>query len=304
VDVELRHLEAFRVLADELNFTRAAGRLHITQQALSTQLRQLEHRVGASLFERTTRTVALTDAGRTLLGHVPGILAAVDRAVAETRETLAGERGTLTVGLSGVAGLDLTPRVLRDFATARPKVALNVRNVDFSDSSSGLLSGVADVALLWLPVPDELEVVPLLEEPRLAVLAADHPLAAREQLSAEELAEQPFVWIEDMDAATRDFWTLAAHRGGRPPRIGSTISGFEDLFAAVRSGRAVSASPASVVRALPWTDLVVRPVNGLAPATLAVCRRSGDTRPMVDAFVRSALAAAGSSNSRESAAPR
>ena len=86
MDVELRHLEAFQVLADELNFTRAAGRLHITQQALSTQLRQLEHRVGASLFDRTTRTVALTDAGRTLLGHVPEILSAVDRAMAETRE--------------------------------------------------------------------------------------------------------------------------------------------------------------------------------------------------------------------------
>jgi len=293
VDVELRDLEAFHVLADELHFTRAAGRLHISQQALSARLRQLEHRVGASLFDRTTRTVALTDAGRTLLGHVPGILTAVDQALLQTRETVAGERGTLTVGLAGVAGLDLTPRVLREFVAARPQVALHVRNMDFSDPSAGLLSGAADVALLWLPVPDGLEVVRLLEEPRLAVLATDHPLAARRQLSAEELAEQPFVWIEAMDAAARDFWTLAAHRGGRPARIGSTISGFEDLFAAVRSGRAVAASPASVVSALPWTDLVVRPVDGLAPATLAVCRRHGDTRPVVDAFVRSALAAAG-----------
>jgi DNA-binding transcriptional LysR family regulator len=295
VDVELRQLEAFQVLADELNFTRAAGRLHITQQALSKQLRQLEHRVGACLFDRTTRTVALTDAGHTLLGHVPGILAAVDQAMIETRETVAGERGTLTVGLAGVAGLDLTPRVLRDFAAVRPQVALNVRNIDFSDPSAGLLSGAADVALLWLPAPDTLEVVALREEPRLAVLAADHPLAARDELSAEELAEQPFVWIEAMDAATRDFWTLAAHRGGRPARIGSTISGFEDLFTAVRSGRAVAASPASVVSALPWTDLVVRPVHGLAPATLAVCHRHGDARPVVEAFVRSALAAAGGS---------
>ena len=125
------------------------------------------------------------------------------------------------------------------------------------------------------------------------MLAADHPLAAREQLTAEELAEQPFVWIEAMDPATRDFWTLATHRGGRPARIGSSISGFEDLFAAVRSGRAVSASPASVVTSLPWSDVVVRPVTGLAPATLAVCHRCGDRRPMVDAFVRSALVASG-----------
>src|SRR4028118_1344549 len=84
VDVELRHLEAFQVLADELNFTRAAGRSHITHQALSTQLRQLENRLGASLFERTTRSVTLTDAGRTLLGHVPGIVAAGNTATTAT----------------------------------------------------------------------------------------------------------------------------------------------------------------------------------------------------------------------------
>jgi hypothetical protein len=96
-------------------------------------------------------------------------------------------------------------------------------------------------------------------------------------------------------------WIEADGRGdprlldpGGPPRRSScthrlTISGFEDLFAAVRSGRAVSASPASVVTSLPWSDLVVRPVKGLAPATLAVCHRSGDRRPVVDAFVRSAL---------------
>lgn len=287
--MELRHLQSFHVLAHELNFTRAAARLHMTQQTLSAQLRQLESRVGASLFDRTTRTVALTDSGRTLLAHVPGILAAVDQAMAETRETVTGQRGALTVGLAGAAGLDLTPRILRAFAAARPLVALTVRNVDFSDSSGGLLSGAVDVALLWLPVPHGVEVVPLLEDPRMAVLAADHPLAARDELLPTELAEQPFVWIEAMDPTARDFWTLGEHRGGRPARIGSTISGFEDLFAAVRSGRAVSASPASVVGSLPWDDLVVRPVTGLAPATLAVCHRTGDTTPLVEAFVRSAV---------------
>ncbi len=189
----------------------------------------------------------------------------------------------------GVAGLDLTPRLLRAFASARPQVELTVRNIDFSDASGGLLSGVVDVALLWLPVPEGIEVVPLLEDSRMAVLAIDHPLASREELSATELAEQPFVWIEAMNPTTRDFWTLAAHRVGRPARIGATISGFEDLFAAVRSVRDVSASPASMVRSLPWDDITVRPVTGLGPATLAVCHRTGDITPLVEAFVRCAV---------------
>ena len=198
MDVELRHLEAFAVLAHELNFTRAAAKLHMTQQTLSSQVRQLETRLGATLFDRTTRTVTLTDAGRTLQLHVPGIMEAVELAMAETRETVGGERGTLTVGLAGVAGLDLTPRVLRAFAGARPLVSLIVRNIDFKDASGGLLSGATDVALLWLPVPDGVEVVELLDDARVAVLAADHPLAAKDELTAGELAAEPFVWIEEM----------------------------------------------------------------------------------------------------------
>ena len=292
MDLELRHLHAFQVLAQELNFTRAADRLHVTQQTLSAQLRQLEGRVGVTLFDRTTRAVSLTDAGRTLLGHVPEILAAVDRAVVETLETVAGERGTLTVGLAGVAGLDLTPRTLRDFAEARPMIALNVRNIDFSDPSGGLATGDVDVALLWLPVPDSVEAVPLLDDVRMAVLAADHPLAAKEEISAAELAEQPFVWIEGMDPVSRDYWTLAEHRGGRPARVGATISGFEDLFAAVRAGQAVSASPSMVVGSLPWPDIAVRPITDLAPTTLAVCHRRGDERHVVEAFVQSAVSSA------------
>ena len=292
MDLELRHLHAFQVLAEELNFTRAAERLHITQQTLSAQLRQLEGRVGTSLFDRTTRAVSLTDAGRTLLEHVPEILAAVDRAVVETLETVAGERGSLTVGLAGVAGLDLTPRALRDFAESRPMIALRIRNVDFGDPSGGLASGDVDVALLWLPVPEGIDVVPLLEDARMAVLAADHPLAAKEEISAAELAEQPFVWIEGMDPVALDYWTLAEHRGGRPARVGATISGFEDLFAAVRAGQAVAASPAMTVGALPWPDIAIRPVTDLAPATLAVCHRHGDDRHVVEAFVRSAVGSA------------
>ena len=85
---------------------------------------------------------------------------------------------------------------------------------------------------------------------------------------------------------------MSEHRGGAPARVGATISGFEDLFAAVRAGRAVAAPPASVVSTLPWTDLVSRPVTDLAPATLAVCQSAGDARPLVEAFVRHAVTAA------------
>jgi DNA-binding transcriptional LysR family regulator len=295
VDVELRHLRAFEVLAQELNFTRAAARLHLTQQALSAQIRDLERRCGAPLFTRTTRTVGLTEAGRTLLRHVPGILLSVGQALAETRAAGHGSRGALVVGMRGVAGLDLTPRILRAFSARHEDVDLTVRNVEFGDASAGLASGNTDVALAWLPTPDGIEDVPLLDDPRLAVLPADHPLARHVEVNASDLADEPFVWVDEMDARVRDYWTLAAYRVGRPARVGARITGFEDSWAAVRAGRAVAASPALTLTALPGADIVTRPVRGLAPAVLGVCRRLGDDRPLVTAFVEIARAEAAAS---------
>lgn len=289
MDVELRHLRAFQVLAEELNFTRAAARLHITQQALSGQIRDLESRIGAPLFYRTTRTVDVTDAGRTLLTHVPGVLSAVAQALDETRQTVQGLRGALVVGLGGVAGLDLTPRILRAYTKAMPNVTLHVKSIEFSDPSAGLASGSVDVALAWLPVPAGIAAAPLLEDERTAVLAADHPLASAAAIWACDLAREPFVWIETMDESARDFWTLAKHRQGQPPRIGATITGFEDMLAAIRSGQAVSASPAALVRSLPWADVVTRPLLGAEPATLAVCRVATCNKPIVEAFIQTAL---------------
>jgi DNA-binding transcriptional LysR family regulator len=287
VDVELRHLRAFEVVAQELDFTRAAARLHLTQQALSAQVRDLERAIGTTLLARTTRSVALTDAGRTLLQHVPGILLSVGQALAETREAARADPATLVVGLRGVAGLPVTVAVLRAFAAEHPDVEVTVRNVEFGDASAGLASGATDVALGWLPAPDGIEVRPLAEVERLAVLPADHRLAAEPVVNASDLAEEPFVWVDEMDARVRDFWTLAEYRIGRPVRVGARITGFEDAWAAVGAGLAVAASPATMLTLLP-AGLVTRPVRGLTPAVLGACRRAGDDRPVVAAFLRTA----------------
>jgi DNA-binding transcriptional LysR family regulator len=286
VNVELRHLRSFVVLAEELNFTRAAARLHLAQQALSAQMKQLEQRLGAQLFARTTRSVELTPGGRALMERVPALLAGLDDALDAARSAARGETGHLTVGLLAAAPLDLTPRVLREFSRRRPAAAVTVRNVPFTDPSGGVRSGETDVAIVWLPfATDGLEVEVLLEEARVAVLPADHPLAAQTEVRAADLAAEPFGWIDDLDPVARDYWTLAEHRDG-PARIGAHITGFDDYFAAVRSGQAVAASPASITRTLSWPDIALRPIPDAAPARLAVCRRAGDPNPLVTIFSR------------------
>jgi DNA-binding transcriptional LysR family regulator len=290
VNPELRHLRSFVALAEELNFTRAAARLHIAQQALSAQVRQLESMLGVVLFHRTTRKVELTQAGSVLLTRAPAILADVEAAVDEVRETARGARGTLVIGLLGTAALDDTPRLLRALRERNATIDVSVRNVDFADPSGGVRDGSTDAAIVWLPFDTTgLDCQALRDDPRVAVLPADHPLAAADVVASADLAAEPFAWIEEMDTVARDFWTLADVRHGRQARIGATISGFDDLFATVRSGRAVAASPASVAATLPWPDIVTRPVSGLAPATLAICWRAYRPNPLVTLLVDTAV---------------
>lgn len=286
MSVELRHLRAFVVLAEDLNFTRAAARLHVVQQALSAQIRQLEEALGVSLFERSTRHVALTPTGQALLAHAPSALQHVEAAMEQARRTGADDRGALTLGLLATAPLDFTPALLRAFAVERPHVQVSIRNVAFGDPSGGVRDRQTDVALVWRPFDETgLASEPLFADERWALLPADHRLASSSPIDAATLAREPFVWVDRMDPVARDFWTLAEARGGRPPVIGARITGFEELFAAVRAGRAVAASPRSVTSTLPWKDLVARPVRGLAPAIVAVCWRAGDDNPLVRAFV-------------------
>ncbi|MFC9440765.1 LysR family transcriptional regulator [Nocardia sp. NPDC057030] len=286
MDVEFRHLRAFHVLATELNFTRAAAQLHLTQQALSNQIKQLETRIGATLFQRNSRQVTLTDAGRTLLTRVPDILDTVGAAIADTRDTESGQRTELIVGIRGVTGLDITPRVLRAFATEYPHVAVTVGKVGFDDASAGVLVGASDVGLIWLPAPDGLDVTPLLGEERIALLPADHPFAAATAVPPADMAVQPFAWWTDnRDLAARDFMTLADYRDG-PATIGAEVATLEDLLAAVGSGQAVAVSVASVSRFFPWSGVITRPLLDVAPSVLAVACRAGDDRPLVAAFIR------------------
>jgi DNA-binding transcriptional LysR family regulator len=296
VNVELRHLRSFLVLAEELNFTRAAAKLNIVQQALSAQMRQLEEELGAELFVRTTRKVELTAVGRGLMAHASAVLRTVESVFDQVRESTRGESGNLNVGMVATAPLEFTPRLFRAFSEMRPKVTVSIHSAPFSDPSGGVRSGLTDVALVWRPFDERgLACEPLFTDERVALLPVDHPLSEQPVVDADELALEPFVWVDEMDQTARDFWTLAEARAGKPPRIGATITGFEDLFTAVRAGRAVAAAPRSIATVLPFPDLTTRPVRGLAPAVVAACWRDGDRNPLIAAFVQCARQATDSS---------
>ena len=292
VDVELKHLRSFVAVAEERNFTRAAERLHLAQPALSVHIRQLEERMGVQLVERTTRRVALTPAGEALLERSRALLDGVADAVQLARDAALGRTGRLRVGLLATAALDLTPAALRAFAADVPGAQVSVQDVRFDDPSGGVRDGDTDIALIWTPVDERgIDVELLFEEPRVAILASDHPLAARKRLTVDDLVDQPWPGSHSADPIAEAFWTLADERGGPPPTT-VPVSGFEDLLVAIRAGLVVDTVPAAIARGLPFGDVVTREVDGLRPTGVALCRPAKGANPLADAFATAVRAAA------------
>jgi DNA-binding transcriptional LysR family regulator len=279
-------LRGFVAVAEELNFTRAAQRLHLAQQALSAQIRQLEERSGARLLERTTRRVELTPAGEALLPAARAVLEALDEGLAAVSRRAGHTR--LRVGLSTTASVELVGEVLRRFGELHPDVEVAVRNSAFQEPTGGLAEGLADVAFVRPPFrADGLEMETVLSEPRMALLPKSHALAASELLRPEDIVDEPWIWVDGTDPEAAAFWTLAEHRGGRLLRIGAHITSFDEYFSVVSAGLAIGVAPESAIRALgpSFPSLRFIPVEGLEPATVAVAWRSPGESEAIRAFV-------------------
>jgi DNA-binding transcriptional LysR family regulator len=217
VDLDTRLLRAFVAVAEELSFTRAAEQLFIAQQALSSQVQQLEGRLGVKLFERTTRRVSLTEAGEKLLPHAVATLQALDAGVGRLEPARRAERATLRVGLSGTAMMPVASETVRLFTERHPDVELTVSNAGLNQPAAGLKEGTVDVAFVRPPFLDEgISMVTVVTEERYAVLPKNHPLASREYIRPEDVVHEPWIWVEGADSRARAFWSLADFRGDKP----------------------------------------------------------------------------------------
>jgi DNA-binding transcriptional LysR family regulator len=286
VSVELRHLRYFVAVAEELNFTRAAERLHIAQQALSSAIRQLEERVGAQLVERTTRKVELTPAGVALLESARALLAGADEAVAAAREA-AGERPSLTLGVIAAVTHDKMGHALELFGERHPEANVLVRFGDPLDPTGGLRTNEADVASVYGPFDTTgLELAHLWDDPMIAAMTPDHPLAAKDEVTVEELVEEPTFDFPTRDQKWRDYWMLTAYRNGRPPRIVAEFRTLDALIEAIRAGLGVHVASTSLTDMIkPGSGIVWRPIREFPPLRHSIAWRAGDERELVREFV-------------------
>ena len=195
--MELRHLEYFVAVAEELSFTRASRRLHVVQSGVSSAIQGLERELGAALFDRDRHRVTLTEAGRALLPEARATLAAAQAAADAVAETTAGLRGTLSIGTMISTGPVDLPVLLGRFHDQHPGVLVKLRVTagGSAELAREVISGGLDLALLSLPGGRlaGLAVRPLAQEPLALICAAKHPLASVESVPLETLAEEAFI---------------------------------------------------------------------------------------------------------------
>jgi len=171
VHIELRHLRYFLAVAEELNFSRAAERLHIAQPALSAQIRALESQVGCELFARTTRKVELTANGEMLLEDARDILERVDSAVAKLQAASRGERGLLRIGFVAHGAGETGTEIMRRFAEAFPSIETELVNAPtLEEIQRHVFDRSTDVAFVWLPLLYDLAAQPVLSERKLVAM--------------------------------------------------------------------------------------------------------------------------------------
>jgi DNA-binding transcriptional LysR family regulator len=289
MDVHGRDLRYFVAVAEELHFTRAAERLYISQPALSKQIRMVERTLGARLFDRQGRDVQLTAAGEALLPHARRVLAEWDSATAAVEQVTNARHATLVVGMSTSPGRGgLLPAIRSRFTDQHPDAALTLRQVAWNDPTAGLADSSSDVAFVWLPLPNpsRYQWTVLIEEPCLVAMSEQHPLAGRETIAFEELADEPFLALPNSAGPLRDYWLGTSHRHGHAPIVAAEITSPDETYEFLVDGRGVCLLAQGNAPSLTRGGVVTRPVTGLPPCQLALAWRKDRHHPLVHAYAQ------------------
>lgn len=249
--MEFRHLRCFTVLAEELHFGRAAQRLAMTQPPLSMAIQQLEADVGARLFERNSRGVALTAAGLAFLPRAQALLEQAALAAREARDVGQGLAGRLQVGFAGTVLYRGLPQVLRDVSSAHPRLRLALRELSSSEQLVELVHDRLDLGFVHTTrVPAGFSQILVSSQPFMACLPASHPLAQATMLALDQLKGEAFAIV--MRAVSPDYHDrilAACADAGFEPALGFELRHWLSVVSVIAQGLGVGLVPAALQQA-------------------------------------------------------
>jgi DNA-binding transcriptional LysR family regulator len=287
--MNFRTLRYFVVLAEELNFSRAAERLHVAQPALSQQIRSLEKHLGAQLVDRGRRPLRLTEAGSYLFTEARQILASYEQAALSTREIGEGARGWLGIGFTRSAMYSVLPPALKAFHRAHPRVELKLFEMVTEEHADALREGRIHVGIGRQPTTIAgCTTRLLLRERVMVVLSPDHPMAMADQVTIGQVVESPLILYPKHPSAQFARFIESLYRdAGFVPQVEYQTFEIQTAIALVAAGLGVTFVGESVARH-GRPDVVYRHLAGLASAqitTLAATFQAKDGSPHLRAFL-------------------
>lgn len=236
--LELRHFRLVQHIAETQSITRAAERLHISQPALSRQLRDIESKLGVALFDRHGKTMRVTVAGREVLAAAPQLLDAARRVEAAVLDIAAGTQGSIRLATECFTGYRWLPALIEGFQVVYPDVTVDVHLDATGDPLQALRTGTLDLALVYSAVDDpKLQAVPLFDDALVAVLHPSHPLATRPYVIPADFADQHLVVY---DAETADVMREVLLPAGVRPRRVSSLRITDGLLNLVKANLAIT----------------------------------------------------------------
>jgi DNA-binding transcriptional LysR family regulator len=293
--LDVKQLKVLREVAEQGSFSAAAEALSYTQPAVSQQIAALEKRAGATLVDRTSRGVRLTDAGRALVEHADVVLARLSAAEAEL-EAIAGVRGgRLRLSSFPTAGASLLPPAIASFNSRHPNVELSFMEEEPDEAVQMLRAAELELAIVFeyreLAQPefdrlyDGLDLQPLIDDPMYLALPRDHPGARKSRVRLEDFAEE--TWINDPRGPCGNLHIAACLAAGFEPRVGFQSDDYNVVQGLIAAGVGISLLPGLALTNV-RDDIVVRslgrkaPTRRVAAATLAGRYRSPATQAMLD----------------------
>lgn len=290
--MELRQLRYFTVLASELSFTRAAYKLNMSQPPLSYQIASLEAELGARLFNRTSRSVELSSAGKALLPHALAVLQRIEAAREQVARVAQGVEGRVTIGLAGSHFLGPFPQFIKQFREKRPGIEVVLQEMRPADHVQALRAGQLDISLTrGQPADEQLVSVLLWRDPVVLAVPLGHRLATRTRIRLLELKDEDFVFLRLESSVFAQGVFDACVTAGFSPRIVQQVIEIPSVLNLVAAGLGMSLVPASLARMRRDTLAVCNlsqhlqaRAGGEVSADVYLVRRSDEQPPAVHEF--------------------
>lgn len=292
--MDIDSLNYFINVAECLSFAQAAKRLYISQSTLSNRIAALEKELGASLFERTTRSVSLTAAGEYFLAEAKNITNHFGEVTLHTRELAAGSQGSLKVGYLDFLGYDIVERTIMDYHKAYPGISIDIVKMNYPT----LLKNMNDMSVdIGLPVqlvdglPQALCGTPLLTSRLRVLMRKDHPLAAKTSIKLSEIKDEPLLIVEKKSAEVlNEIVSVIFARQNLVPRVVLECYGPEELALAVTSGMGIAIVSSFMTASIKKSDfLCTVPLSYILDTTqMCLITHRDNPNPCIQSFLETA----------------